>query len=370
VKQEKNLKLIKGRWYFDFSFRGKRYIRLGGVTKQEAKDAMARLRVELLEGPKAGPADVEDPLFADFAKEYIELHAKPNKRSWRRDEYSIARLNDFFGRRRLSQVNLLLIEKYRVERLGRVSISTVHRELACLKGILSKAIDWEKLPYFPLKKIKIDLRLESRRERVLSEEEEGRLLPAAAPYLKPMIKLALNTGMRRGEVLSLRAEHVDFVSRFITITKENSKSKKARRIPMNSVVVELLKDLAPEDGGYVFHKPNGERYKDIIGGFRAACRQARKDPEDKEDKGIMDLRFSDFRDTFETRGVDRGINVANMTEIQGHSSADFSLRHYYHSSREKLLDDIEKMVEKAVNTKADTKELPTPQTPSHSKYSN
>jgi integrase len=359
-----------GRWYFDFSCDGKRYIRLGGVTKQEAKDAMARLWVDLLNGPKDEPVNVEDPPFIDFAKEYIELHAKPNKRSWQRDEYSIKRLADFFGRRRLSEVNLLSIEKYRVRRLKEVSISTVHRELACLKGILSKAVDWEKLPSFPLKKIKIDLRLEPRRERVLSEEEEARLLPAASPYLRSMIRLVLNTGMREGEVKTLRAEHVDLVSRFITITKENSKSKKSRRIPMNSVVVELLRNLAPKDGGFVFRKPNGEPYKDIIGGFRAACRRARKDPEDKKDAGIEDLKFHDLRHTFETRGLDRGMNIANMRDIQGHNSVDFSLSRYYHESREKLLDDIEKIVEKAVNTKEDTKGEPPAESLSHLKYSN
>ncbi len=343
AKRERNLKQIGDRWYFDFSLAGKRYIRLGGRTKEEARDAMARLRVELLEGPKGGAADVEDPLFKDFAKEYIELYAKPNKRSWERDERSIAHLEKSFGGRRLSQISLLQVERYRVARLDQVSLATVHRELACLKGILSKAIDWEKLPTFPLRKIKIDLSQEQRRERILTLDEEGRLLSAAAPHLRPMIVLALHTGMRRGEVLKLRTESVDLRTRFITIPKENSKSKKPRKIPMDSVALELLERLFPSDPGFIFHKSDGRPYKNICEAFQSACRRARKDPTDPRDKGIQDLRFHDLRHTFETRGVERGMNLANMRDIMGHSSIDFSLSHYYHADAARLLDDVEKL---------------------------
>ena len=334
-KRDRNLKLVADRWFFDFTFDGKRYIRVGGRTKEEARDAMARLRVELLEGPAGGPADVEDPLFKDFAKEYLELYAKPHKRSWERDERSIKHLNGTFGGRRLSQISLLGVEKYRVERLARVALATVHRELACLKGILSKAVDWEKLASFPLRKIKIDLHLEQRRERVLSADEERRLLEAAAPHLRPMIVLALHTGMRRGEVLKLRAEHVDLEARFITVPKENSKSKRQRRIPMDSVVVELLGRAVSKSADCVFRKASGEPYKDITAAFRSACARAK----------ISDLRFHDLRHTFETRGVERGMNLANMRDIMGHSSIDFSLSHYYHADASRLLDDVEKLAE-------------------------
>ncbi len=195
MKKERNLKLVDGKWYFDFSFRGKRYIRLGGETKQAAKEAMVRLRVELLNKPESYAIEVEDPFFPDFAREFIELYAKPKKRSWKRDEFSIARLEAFFGRRRLSQISLLLIEKYKLERKTQVSIATLNRELACLKTILRVAIDWNKLAFFPLKKIELT-KENNTRARVLDPNEEARLLEAAAPHLRPMITLALNTGLQ------------------------------------------------------------------------------------------------------------------------------------------------------------------------------
>jgi integrase len=333
AKRERNLKQVGGRWFFDFSKDGKRYIRLGGRTKEEAKDAMARLRAQLLEGPQDNPADVEDPRFRDFAREYLEVHARPNKRSWQRDERTIARLNKTFGDLRLSELSLLRIEKYRVERLGQVAIATTNRELSCLKAIISKAIDWEKLASFPLRKIKIDLRLENRRTRVLSSDEEPRLLAAASAHLRPLIVLALQTGMRRGEILKLRAEHVDFKTRRITVPKENSKSKKQRFVPMNSKVVDLLSPLVPEGGGFVFRKKSGQPYDDVDGAWRGACARAK----------IADLRFHDLRHTFETRGIESGVNLADMREIMGHATIDFSLDHYYHADAARLLDEMEKL---------------------------
>lgn len=334
AKPEKNLKLIDGRWFFDFTLGGKRFIRIGGRTKEEARAAMNRLRVELLEAPKCAPAEVEDPLFEDFALEYIELYAKPHKRSWERDERSIEHLKRAFGGRRLSQISLLQVERYRVERLRDVSLSTVHRELACLKGILSKAIDWEKLASFPLRKIRIDLKAEPKRERVLSGDEEVRLMEAASPYLRKMIVLALNTGMRLGEVLKLRTEHVNLGARLITITAENSKSKKARRIPLNSVAAELLRPLV-EGPGFIFRKRKGEPFVRVNSGFKAACVRAKVD----------DLRFHDLRHTFETRSIEAGANPASIVRIMGHHSIPFSLEHYFHAGNDRLLRDVEILAE-------------------------
>ncbi|MBE3126327.1 MAG: site-specific integrase [Acidobacteria bacterium] len=339
--KERNLKLIDGRWFFDFSLDGKRYIRIGGKTKEEARAAMARLRVELSAGPKESPAEVEDPLFKDFAAEYLELYAKPNKRSWERDERSIKHLDRCFGDLPLSQISLLRVERYRVERRALVALGTVNRELSCLKGILSKALDWDKLESFPLRKIKINLRDEPRRERVLTREEEARLLAEAAPYLKPMITLALHTGMRQGEILKLRAEHVNLAYSSIVIPAENSKSKRARRIPLNSAVLELLRPLL-KDQGFIFHKSRGEGFHRIGCGFKAACERAK----------IEDLRFHDLRHTFETRSLEGGANPVNIVKIMGHHSMSFSLDHYHHPSQEMLLADVETLV----NTKEYTKE--------------
>ena len=339
MKKERNLKRIDGKWYFDFSFRGKRYIRLGGETKQSAKDAMVRLRVELLNKPESAGSyaiEAEDPSFPDFAREFIDLYSKPKKRSWQRDEYSIARLKEFFGRRRLSQISLLLVEKYKLKRKAQVSTATLNRELACLKTILRVAIDWNKLASFPLKKIEVNTREENNtRTRVLDSHEKERLLEAAAPHLRPMIILALNTGMRSGEIKKLRREHISFGDRIITIPAENSKSKKARRVPMNATALELIRTLAPA-AGFIFRKSSGEPYENITGGFKAACERAQ----------VKNFRFHDLRHTFAVRYIEVGGNIAVLSKILGHSTISLTYNRYFHERDAIMLAEVGNMVEK------------------------
>jgi len=359
-KSERNLKFRDGSWYFDFSFRGKRYIRLGGSTKQSAKEAMVRLRVELLNKPESEgfAIEAEDPYFADFAEEYIEMYAKPKKRSWRRDDFSIARLNAFFDRRRLSQISLLLIEKYKIERKAQVATATLNRELACLKTILRVAIDWNKLASFPLKKIEL-AKENNTRDRVLLPNEEAKLLEALAPHLRPMVTLALNTGLRRSEILKLGREHVNFQSRIITITAENSKSKKARQVPMNAVVLDLIRKLVPA-AGLVFRKSSGAPYEDISAAFKRACRRTL----------VKDCRFHDLRHTFATRFIEAGGDVVLLSKILGHSTIALTYNRYCHPSNDAMLAAVENMVNKPAQHERLGERLPACHSVSYSKRNN
>jgi len=346
---ERNLKKVGDRWYFDFSRKGadglwKRYIRLGGNTKEEAILEMAKLRAKLAEGLTAGAVDIEDPLFEDFAREYLETYAKPRKRSWQRDEFSIGHLKEFIGRRRLSQVSLLLIEKYKLARREVVSSGTVDREIACLKTMLQLAIDWEKLASFPLHKVVL-AREENTRERVLTADEEDRLLAAAVPHLRPLIVLALDTGMRRGEILKLRREHVNFTTGMITIPAENSKSKKERRVPMSPAIFDMLRPFA-FTAGFIFGNVHGESLKTVHEAFAGACARAKKDPEDVKDPGIVDLIFHDLRHTFATRYIASGGNVVILSKILGHSSVNLTYARYCHPSDGDMLREVAMMAEK------------------------
>ena len=337
-RNEKYFRYRDGAWYFDFCKNGKRYIRLGGPTKQAAKDAMARLQVELLkkpESPDTYAVEAEDPTFTDFAAEYLEMYAKRKKRSWQKDDYIIRKLNAFFGQRRLSQISLLLIEKYKLQRQAAVSMTTVNRDMACIKKILAVAVDWNKLVLrFPLKKIEI-AKENNMRTRVLSLDEETKLLEKAGPRLTPVIILAVNTGLRIGEIRKLRREHINFSTRFITVPAENSKSKKTRQVPMNAVVLDLLRGLAPVSG-FVFRNRSGEPYKSTQGGWTSVRRKA----------GIKDLWFHDLRHTFATRFIEKGGNVVVLSKILGHSTISLTYNRYCHPSNDSMLAAVENMVRK------------------------
>jgi hypothetical protein len=85
MKGEKNLKFIKGKWYVDFTFKGKRIRHFGGYTKDQARNTLAKLRIEKLDerlGFKR-PGSSEDVPFETFAEDFLETYSKPNKRFWK-----------------------------------------------------------------------------------------------------------------------------------------------------------------------------------------------------------------------------------------------------------------------------------------------
>ena len=331
IKKEKNLKFINGRWYIDFTFNHKRIRQFGGYTKEQAKNTLAKLRIEKLD-EKMGykkPKAQADISFEKFADEFLELYSKQNKRSWTRDETSLKSLKAFFKGRELQDIGAEDIEGYRAKRKAEVSEPTINRELACLKTLFNKAIEWGKLDINPAQKVK-KFREPKSKERILTNFEAKRLIEEASPQLKPVIIIGLNTGMRRTEILSLRWENINFSKSFIHI--EDSKSGRSRNVPMNYLVFETLKGLS-RDSEHVFFNPDTKNHiKDIKTGFKAACRRAE----------IKSLRFHDLRHTAASRMVEAGVDLVTVSKILGHSSIQMTMR-YAHPTPENMKQAVEKL---------------------------
>jgi len=83
-KKERNLKLIDGKWYVDFTFNKKRIRQFGGYTKEQARNTLAKMRIEKLDErlgfKKPTQPDID---FDQFAREFIEIYSKQNKKSWK-----------------------------------------------------------------------------------------------------------------------------------------------------------------------------------------------------------------------------------------------------------------------------------------------
>lgn len=120
----------------------------------------------------------------------------------------------------------------------------------------------------------------NRRLRYLSQEECQALIDACALHLRPIVITALNTGMRLGEILSLKWEQIDLKHGFILLDK--TKNGERREIPINITVRKVLESIphGPESL-YVFTNRNGSPYKSVNNSFPTACRKA----------GIHDFRF-------------------------------------------------------------------------------
>ena len=240
-------------WWYQFFYKGRRYRgTTESLSKREAEMVIAKCRAEAREGRFFDVKKESNVMFDAFAEEYLK-YARVNKKSFQRDELSIKHLHGCFGSMRLAEITPKLLEKYKVLRSGHVKPATVNRELACLKHMFTMAIKWGEANTNPVKEVKL-FREPKGSLRVLSREEEGKLLSVSAPHLKPIIITALNTGMRKGEILNLSWDKVDFENRVIRI--DHTKNGEYRAIPMNQRLLKTLK-MVDNHSNFVFHKDDG-----------------------------------------------------------------------------------------------------------------
>jgi len=184
----------------------------------------------------------------------------------------------YFGDKYLHEITTWFIEKYRHERRTEnhkspdksIKPATLNREIALLKHMFTKAIEWGFLKENPAKSIKL-LKENNRRLRFLSEDEINRLLTSCSGYLRDIVLLALNTGMRKGEIFNLKWQDVDLDLRMIHVS--DSKNYEARDIPINDILYETLKALREKSGEgqeYVFVNPKtGRPYDDLKRSFKS-----------------------------------------------------------------------------------------------------
>jgi integrase len=337
-KNDRNLKFQEGKWYVDFTTQGKRIRQFGGYTKDQARNTLAKLRIDKLD-EKMGfkKPELEDVPFEKFADDFLELYSKQNKRSWKSDETSLGHLKKFFKGQTLQDIGPEKVERFKAKRKAEVKPATVNRELACLKTLFNKAVEWAKLEESPLGAVK-KFKEPPGRERILDAGEARRLVDCADLSIKPVLIVALNTGMRRNEILSLRWVNVDFVKGFIFI--EDSKNGKSRKVPMNAAVFEALHNLPRKHEYVFFNEETKSHVKDIKTGFKAACRRAE----------IEGLRLHDLRHTAASKMIEAGADLVTVSKILGHSSIQMTMR-YAHPTPENMRRAVDRLGESLGQTR-------------------
>jgi excisionase family DNA binding protein len=328
------------RWYLDYrDAEGKRIQRVedGACSPQEAEQALKK--AVLTEAAKA-PGAVRKRgriTFTEFSQIFFNDYSMNVKRSWRSDKSRLGILDRYYKDVYLDEVTPLMIQKCLAWRLrSRNSKSTANRYLALLKKMFSLAIDEGYLETNPAAKIKKSSEKDLLKERVLTEDEEVRLKSASYPVLRSIINVAVHTGMRLQEILSLRWAQVNFAE--MMITAERTKSGKPRTIPLNAALHDELLRLRSLDGQspYVFPNPKtGKPLTTVKTAFVATCRRA----------GIAGLRFHDLRHTFGSRLVEKGADIETVRSLLGHASIVVTQR-YVHSTDERRRTAVEKLAEK------------------------
>lgn len=284
-------------------------------------------KADALRGEIRGKKDRLKPLlFSKYAEEYLQEWSRTKKKasSYLRDQTSLKRLNQTFGRKLLTELTGRDVERYLAERQeeGRTP-GTINRELCCLKNMLRKAGDWGYLKSNPAWGVK------QRREELpafefLSEEEIGRRLEHCTPHLKTFITLAIYTGMRRGELFRLEWRDASFdKGEKGMITVRDTKNYETRYVPMNDIVREVLQKHPKRivDGKVcplVLSRPDGSPFKWPEGGFRGSLRRASIE---------RHIRFHDLRHTFASHLVMKGIDLRSVAQLLGHRDIKITMRY-------------------------------------------
>jgi integrase len=187
-------------------------------TRDDARQALARRLLEL-DAPQPPPEPPPPKTFAVVAEEYVALKRAKGKRSIHDDELILKRLKAWFGEATpIVDVTAQRIAQYERDRLSKMSVrgtplaaATLNRELALVRHLLRLAEEWGYIQKIP--RVRLAKEPEGRL-RFLTEDEIARLLAAAAEsqntYFLTIVTIALNTGMRKNEILKLAWERVDF----------------------------------------------------------------------------------------------------------------------------------------------------------------
>jgi integrase len=268
-------------------------------------------------------------LLANLLKRYRDT-VTPTKRGAGSEQYRIGTLLAHgLAQVALNRLSPAAIAQYRDDRLKIVQSGSVRRELAILQHCLELAKKEWGIPLTtnPVQQITLPETAKARDRRLEGNEGECLITALSATslwYLRPLITLAIETGMRRGELLSIRWKDVDLTARTIRILK--TKNGHPRTIPLTPKAVEILASMERTDERVFPVTPNA---------VRLAWERLRRRA------GLKDLRLHDLRHEAVSRFFEYGLTVPEVALISGHRDPRM-LSRYTHLRPEKVAEKLAK----------------------------
>ena len=315
-------------YYIVYSYNGRRKTEHIGKDKKLAEAVLHKRLTEIAENRFLDIRKERKIKFEDFADEYLQLHSEL-KRSYNTDKKIVSLLKNFFGGKYLYEITSLDVERFKSVRARQavkrakakktISPATVNRALAVLKSIFNKAILWGKIERNPCKGVEM-FKENNQRLRFLEKEEIDKLLSNCCEHLRPIVIVALHSGMRKGEILKLKWRDIDIKRNIIHLL--DTKNGEKREVPMNRLAQKtIIGVLKHPDSQYIFCDKDGKPYGDIKKSFFTAINNS----------GIVDFHFHDLRHTFASQLVMSGVDLNTVRELLGHKSLEMTLR-YSHLS--------------------------------------
>ena len=295
------------------------------LSLQDAHKWARSVEIEIDRGTYVDTSNAQKTTMAELIERYIE-DVLPRMKGEIEDRIRLNAIKRHPACKiRLSNLTPTVMGKYRDERLTKVSAGTVIRELAYLSSIINHARrEWGINIDNPIRMVRKPQSPQGR-DRILSTSERRALLVAVKPagrrnvWLEPVVKFALETAMRRGELLSLRWNNIDLNRR--TALLETTKNGERRLVPLSSSAIDILNNLPRHIGGEVFPV--------------SACALAAMFNRAVVRAGISNFRFHDLRHTAITELAKKLPNLVELSAVSGHKSLKM-LQRYYHPNAEEL----------------------------------
>lgn len=295
------------------------------TKKTDAERWARQIETEIEQGVFVSRVEAESNTLGDLVDRY-KLEVTPTHKGAKQESQRLTTLRqDALCHRIIATLKGSDFANWRDSRLNLASPGTVIRELNLWHAVIETARrEWGvHLPSNPVSLVRrprADPARDRRLDRALNDDgktEEQRLLAACDndtnPWLGPIVRLAIHTGMRQGELLSLRWDDLDMEKR--TGTLKDTKNGEMRVVPLSSAARTVLEDLARSISGQVFTiDQNVLKIR-----FRRACKRA----------GITGLTFHDLRHEATSRLFERGLNVMEVAAITGHKTLQM-LKRYTH----------------------------------------
>jgi integrase len=276
--------------------------RLAREIEKKRRDEMAARKFGILEIQAA-----EDLTFGGLAARFLSgAEVRPHHVD------RLTHLLPYFADIPVLRLNRGMAAEYRISRHREKNVSdaTINRDLSVLRHILYWAVDQGILAANPMTRLRLARERRVRRP-VMSVREELQMLKVAPVHLRRIIVVALDTGMRRGEILQQLWEHVDLERRVLSVSRSKTPEGEAREIPLTRRLHHML---ATE------YRTKGEvfTYKDqpIITSIKTSWRCALKNA------GLRHFRFHDLRHTHNTRLMEAGVLQEVRMALMGHQNRD------------------------------------------------
>lgn len=310
----KNSKKI---YWIEFYVEGKKRRERIGPNKALAENVLHKRLVERAEGKLLDKKKMSKDKFSDLVKQYREWSKVNNKSYEVNKKYYIDKVNDHFGSMLLQKITSWDVEKFKSERSKETGKYQVNRELATLKHVFSKAIEWGKLQINPAKGIK-KFKESRGRVRFLMPDEFQKLYEQLPYPLNNISKVAVLSSLRKDNILSLKWSFIDSHNQLLNIPE--TKNSEPLKIPMSQALIDLLNSIPRHpESEYVFYKPDGSRYQNIdFDQFKEASKRA----------GIDEgFHLHDLRHTAASHLVMSGVDLATVKEILSHKDISMTMRY-------------------------------------------